>query len=81
MVVGAAPIASPYSDCLAINKSCLSQASLCGGSLGVPVRERVMIGSRLSGVGCVPESGRGFIWLRFLRMVPLGISTPYDGGV
>ena len=56
--------------------------------MGVPVLERVMIGSRLEGslvgwsedVSVWTGCGTTLRWLRFLRTVPLFVVTVYDLG-
>ena len=52
--------------------------------MAVPVRDRVMIGSRFaSGDGALIKgavSGTVFNWRRFRRTVPVGVSTIYECG-
>ena len=63
----------------------LTQVYLCGWTIGVLVRVRVMMGSCVAPTeGCVGLSrslGAMLIWLQFRRICPFGVSTMYDRGV
>ena len=65
----------------------ISQVSLWGGYIGVPVQDRVMIGSRVPCVvvfGCWREVGilgAGLICLWFVHRVLLGVSSYYKRGI